>query len=656
VTHPSFAAVEREVMLAAGEIQEWNPRLELERLSSTVVVTAQAEPVVAEAVSSPVTIVTSGEIEERQEVWLAPLLASTPGVSLTRLGREGGLATLFLNGGNSNFTKVLVDGATLNEPGGLLDFSNFTLDNVEKVEVVRGAESALYGSDAMAGVVQVFTRRGTTRRPVLGLLAEGGKFSTARGAVNLSGMLGRFDYSAAAARFETAGQEPNDRFRNTTLSGNFGWRTGETQGLRLTLRSNTSDAGTPGQVALIPPDLNQHNALRSFTSALAWEFRTGAHWRHRLVAADTYIRQIFQDPTSDFCSSAPPFPCDFPFDVRNQFNRAGFREQSSYLFPRGGVTLGYQVEVENGFFSGTHGRRNNHAGYLETRFHVGTRLIVTAGARAEANDSFGTRVVPRAGASYLLRFGRDFWGATRLRFSYGQGIKEPSLAQSFAQDACFPGNSGLRPERSRAFNVGAEQVLAHDRVRLSVDWFHNQFRDIVSFAFGQFPGAPPPSSTCPFGFGSFFNTDLARARGMNVTLEARAARWLRVAGHYSYVDSRVLQSPNAFDPALVPGNRLLRRPVHSGSLMLNASFRRMNWNLLGTFVGPRTDSDFLGFGLTSNPGYATADLAVSYDLRRGITAFGRVENLFDKQYENSIGFPALRRHYRLGMRFRIGGE
>src|SRR3989441_4322334 len=187
ITHPSFARVEEELALTAGETRELRIRLELERLAATVVVSAHAEPAAVEAITAPVSVVTREEIEQRQSVSLAPLLESLPGFSLGRTGREGGVTSLFLNGGNFNFTKVLVDGTTVNEPGGAIDFSNFTLDNVEKIEGVGGAESALYGSDAMAGVVQVFTHRGPTRRPQLILLAEGGGFSTARGAAQLSG-------------------------------------------------------------------------------------------------------------------------------------------------------------------------------------------------------------------------------------------------------------------------------------------------------------------------------------------------------------------------------------------------------------------------------------------------------------------------------------
>ncbi len=670
IAHPSFARVELDVALAAGEVRELPLRLELERLAATVVVSAQAEPIAAQAASPPVNLVTREEIEQRQAISLGPLLATMPGFSLTRLGREGGVTTLFLDGGNSNFTKVLIDGTTVNEPGGSIDFSNFTLDNVEKIEVVHGAESALFGSDAMTGVVQIFTHRGTTRRPQLTLLAEGGKFSTGRGAAQWSGLADRFDYSAAASYFQTAGQGPNDGFLNRTLSGNFGWRFSDSDALRLTLRNTTSDAGAVGQTLFEPPDLDHHNALHNFSANLSWEFSTGAHWRHRLAGTEAYSRQLFANPKSDFCFTTPPFLCDFPFIARNQFNRAGFAGQSSFLFRHGAATAGYQYEVENAFLSalsGQHARRNNQAGFFDGRLQPLPRLTISGGFRVEANQSFGTRVVPRIGAALALRYGHDFWGATRLRFSYGRGIKEPRLDQSFGSDPCFPGNPALRPERSRTYTAGIEQRLASDRVRISADYFDNRFRDVVSFTFcfegGPCPIAPPPD--CPFGFGTFFNTDLARARGGNLTFESRLARWLRVTGHYTYDDSRVLRSPNAFDPTQIPGNRLFKRPVHSGSLLLNASFACMNWNLAGYFTGRRTDSDFLSvrFGnacigpcLTSNPGYARFDLAGSYTFRRGFTAFGRIENLFDKRYEDSLGFPAYRRSYRLGMKFIFGGE
>ncbi len=635
VAASSFARVEQEFTVAGGETREWNVRLTLERLSANVVVSATAEPTTAAAATFPVDTITREDIEERQAIWLAPLLASEPGAAMSKLGAGGGVSTFFLDGGDSNFTKFLVDGVPMNQPGGAIELENFDLEGVDKVEIVHGASSALFGTDAVSGVVQVLSHRGTTTTPELVLEGDGGTFDTGRGSAQLSGVAGKFDYSATARYFGSSGQGPNDYTRDASIAGNAGYKFSDANWLRLTVRDSTFDAGVPGQELLLPPSLTNHDNLHTFTAGMTWDYQASEHWHNHLIGWDTRIQQAFINTFGN---------------ADNLFNRAGFDDQSSYLFPHGGVTLGYTYEVENGSEGGPHSRRNNQAGYIEARYQFGQRVTVTAGARAEANASFGTRVVPRAGVAYALRLGHEFWGATRLRASYGEGIKEPDFFDSFSQDPCNPGNPNLSPERSKTFDAGVDQVLASDRLRITVDFFHNDYYDIVSFAFF------PPTAGCPFGTGTFFNTDKARAYGARTSFEAKPARWLRFTGNYTYDDSLVLESPNFFDPTLAPGNRLAKRPLHSATLVANAHFRRMNWNLAGYYVGRRTDSDFFGFGITSNPSFVRWDLAASYDFTRKISALARVENLFDRRYQEAVGYPALGLNYRLGMRFILGGE
>src|SRR5580704_9403712 len=233
IASDSFARVDQEISIAAGETRELQARLALEPLSSKVVVTAQAVPLEADSSPAPLTILTREQIDQRVATSLPDLLETQPGFSMGRTGPEGGQTSLFLDGGNSNYTKVLVDGAPVNQPGGLIDFSNFTVDNIDKIEVVHGAESALYGSDAMDGVIQIFTHRGTTRIPEFTAFADGGNFDTGRGGAELSGLLDRFDYSAGFSDLETEGQGLNDGFRNRTLSGNFSWRFSDTARISL---------------------------------------------------------------------------------------------------------------------------------------------------------------------------------------------------------------------------------------------------------------------------------------------------------------------------------------------------------------------------------------------------------------------------------------
>jgi outer membrane cobalamin receptor len=636
----AFVPREISLSLADTDARSLDAKLEIAQVSENVVVTANAQPLKISQTAAPVDFVTLDEIRQRHLVSLANALEILPGATIARTGREGGLTTFFLDGGNSNFTKFFIDGTPLNEPGGFLNFSNQSLDNIDKIEVVHGAESALYGTDAVSGVVQLFSHRGATRIPEVNLFAEGGGFSSARGGAQVAGLLGAFDYSLAGSYFQTGGQGSNDAFLNRNFSGNFGYRFTDTNHLRLTVRSNSSFAGIPGPITFRPPSLAQFERLKLLLVHLSWDFRTGSHWVHRISG--------HENRTLD-TNANPPF-----FTSIDQFNRAGLQEQSTYTFRTGAVAAGYEYEIENGYpslITGFHARRNNQAGFLDARWMPVARLTLSAGARAEANTTFGTRVVPRAGVVYALRYGNGFWGDTRARFSYGQGFKEPALEQSFGSDPCFPGNSTLRPERSQTYDAGIDQFLAAGRLRLSATYFNNRFRDLVSFAF-DFNTTP----ACRNGTGTYFNTDLARARGLNLSGEFRLRRWLSINGNYSYDDSRVLESPNAFDPVQLPGNHLLRRPVNSGSLTVNTFYRRWNLNLTGYFTGIRTDSDFFGLGITHNPGYARFDLATTYLIARGVSFYGRVTNLFDKQYQDAIGFPALGRDFRLGLNYRFAGR
>jgi outer membrane cobalamin receptor len=636
IEDPSFERAEREFTVAAGDAQSWDARLDLRKESSTVVVSALTTPTERESSPYPVTVISHEDISDRQELWLASMLMTGGGINVAREGPFGGITTMFLDGGNSNFTKVLIDGAPANQPGGDIDLEGFDLENVDKVEIVHGASSALYGSDAMTGVVEIFTHRGTTSTPIVSVFADGGTFGTGRGGVQVSGAAGKFDYSASASYFSTGGQATNDYFRNTALSGNFGYRFSDNNQLHATLRNDSNDGGSPGQTFDPTPTnhINQHN----FFASLIWELAHGPHWKYRVQGTDSYIRQSI-------------FDTDFDFNSFNRFYRTGLDAQASYVAAHGGVTMGYAYEVENGEPGGPpHVRRNNQAGYVEGRYQPLRRVLVTAGGRVEDNASFGTKVVPRTGISYAARYGHDFWGATRLRASFGLGIKEPTFVQSFEDDPCFPGNPNLRPERSTTVDAGIEQMLASDRLKLSVTYFHNDFHDIVSSSFD-----PTATPTCEFGTGTFFNTDKARAFGAISGFEAKVTNWLRLAGNYTYDDTRVLVSPNAFDPTLLPGNRLFHRPLHSANLTVNARWRRMNWMLAGTYIGRATDSDFFGLGITSNPSWVRWDMAATMPVRYGFWFTSRVENLFDRQYQDAVGYPALGRNFRLGMKYVWGG-
>jgi len=643
VRRESFVQVKQEFTLANDEARTWDIVLQVQPLSSNVVVTAAAEPELATAAIAPVDIVTRQDIDQRQEIWLTPVFASLPGASFSQLGPMGGSTTFFLDGGNSNYTKVLIDGAPVNQPGGLVDFSNFSLDSIDKIEVVHGASSSLYGSDAMDGVIQIFTHRGATRLPELSLEGDGGMFDTGHGAGQISGLDGKFDYSAGASYFSSDGQGAGDFFRDTTLSGNLGWKFSDADTLRLALRNSSSDAGQPGQT-LLPGEavVGQNTWLHDFSSDLRWDFAVGPHWQNQITGYETRLWSLGYSPLYG--------------SFESEYNRAGLDAQSTYLFRNGTVTAGYMYEVENGPTEGRH----NLAGYLEINYRFGSRVTAIVGGRMEDNGFFGTRFVPRVGIAYAARYGSGFWGATKLRASYGKGIKEPEILPA----DCSP---QLAPEQSQTVDAGIDQYFASNRVRFSATFFHNDFHNIVSF------DSSVTNPNCPAYFGSFFNTDKARAYGASSSFEIKAASWLQIFGNYTYDDSLTLIGEGGYDdPAMLPGSRLFKRPLHAANLIANAHFLRMNWNVAGTYVGRRADSDFdstfnangtctvdyaaENFCITSNPSYVKWDLANSIDLSHGFSTVAVVDNLFNRHYSDAVGYPALRLNYRLGLKYVWGRE
>jgi vitamin B12 transporter len=635
VAKDSFRTKESEVTLQSGESLTLNLRLELAPMSSSVIVTGQITPTTQAQSSAPSAILTSDEILQRQAVTLPDLLYTQAGISIARTGPIGGLTTLFLDGGNSNYTKVFIDGTPANEPGGNFDFSNLSLDNIDKVEVVHGAESTLYGSDAVSGVIQLFSHRGATEIPSFEIYSDGGNLAYGRGGGQVSGAVRNFDYSGAGSYLSTDGQGPNDAFINRTFAGNFGYSFSDTDQLRFTIRSNSSWAGIPGPTLLEPPTLGQYYSYQDLTGNLSWTFNTGKHWQHRLSGWDSRI------------VDANFIPGDGPAFV-DQYNVAGFDEQSNYSFTKGIIALGYEYEVENaypsGIVGGTHARRNNQAGFADGRWFPIRRVTLNAGFRVVSNTTFGIRTVPTAGIVYGLRYNNGFWGNTNVRFSYGEGIKEPALEQSYGSDPCYPGNPNLKPEESQTYNATLDQYLLSDKARVSLTFFASRFEDIISFA----PNAPPNPNFC----GTYFNTDLARARGLNLSTELRMNKRLSINGYYTYDVTRVLATDNPpSDPDYTPGEPLLRRPKNSGSIILNFLWARVNWNFIGYFTGIRTDINFNTLGPVNNPGYARFDMAASYNLTHSLALTSRVWNLFDKQYQDAYGYPALGRTYTFGIRY-----
>ena len=607
---------------------------------------------------------------------LPDLLSYSTGVAFSRTGANGGTASLFLNGGNSNFVKVLVDGSAINPPGGAVDFSILTADNLDKIEIVRGAESAtLWHRRRLWRRPAFLSSRHNHRSRVLHFFRGRKLFLRAVAVGRLSGLLGNFRLFRAPLPISRPKANTPTLISSTARSP----ATSATASATPTNSGSPSETMTrtpalPGQTVFTPPSLHQRYNQELFTANARWDFATGTHWQHQLMGAESYTRQHSFNPEQSFyingpdsfCPQTSPAAvattqfCDYLFDSRYQYNRASINAQTTYSIRKFAATAGYQYEVENAsiyFLQQPHVRRNNQAGFLDFRYSPISRLSLDFGVRVEGNDYFGTRAVPRVGGNYPSSPGHwKLLAIPGFGLSMGRESKSLDSIKLMAPILAIPGIFRSNPNPARIGVLALIRNSSGDRIKVGADYFSNRFYDIVSFAFclpdSPCPVTPPPG--CTFGYGNYFNTDLARARGTNIDVEVRATKWLFVRGNYTYDDTLVIQSPNAFDPALLPGNRLappaskfrLRHVQRHISSDFNATFA-------GYFVGERTDSDFLNLGLTRNPGYARFDISTSYNFYRGLSVYARATNLFDKTYQDALGYPALGRDARIGLRYQF---
>lgn len=638
--------------------------LPLAPVHESIVVTATRTAAASSQLGASTSVITRKQIVNRDTPLVSDLLQSLPGITVVRNGAPGGVTSVFVRGGDSDYNKVLLDGVPLNLAGGAFDFSTLTTSNLERVEVVRSAESALFGSDAMTSVIQLFTRHGSTetKRPHFSFSGEGGKNSTWQGRGSVTGGRGPFDYSLAGGKFSTANQVPNDFFHVSTISANLGLKVGKATTLRAIMMGNFGLAGTPGQTAFGPPITDASYRQRTGYGAFSLHNQTTSSWEQQLTYTFSKSRQVSLD-----LGQNPPFTPTFEgrtaayqyYDYATNYLDDEWRDHVSYQSnwegsPFGGSvgrhvdTFAFDWDGEHGFLvdrfgqdPATRARRNNF-GYTFQDQMLWGRLSLGNGVRIDDNGSFGTVVVPRSSLAYRVRNGGGFFGATTLKVNFGLGVKEPSFLESYANTPYFVGNPNLAPERTRTLDYGVEQRFWDGKGRLELDGFDNLFRDQIAFEVTNFQTFS----------GTYFNLGRASAKGAEAALELAPVKGLRAIGSYTYLASEVIDSGNPFSPALQSGRWLLRQPRHSGSVQILWNWGRMNVTSTTSFVGRRQDSDFVGLEppLIWNNGYTDSDLSWSCRAFRHMTYYGLVGNLFNQKYMQVLGYPALKRNYRAGIR------
>jgi vitamin B12 transporter len=625
-------------------------------IHETVVVTATGREMLESQVGASITVLDREQIERRHALSTIDLLRTIPGVVAVRAGGVGNLTGVFVRGGESTYNKVLLDGMPLNEPGGAFNFASLSPENIERIEVLRGAHSALFGSDAMASVIQLFSVRPDTSRPQLNITVDGGTYNTAHLAVGAGARNGSVQYSLFGSHLRTDNREPNNESKTSTMSVNLTRMLKSGASARFLGRGEFGRAGTPGTTAFGRPDMDAYFRHRDASVLGGWNQPLGSRvtqqTSYSYIATTYRSTNLVTDPpyTPRFGDLVAAFPSsDFLYDSETELERHHFEYRADAVVARNQVvTAAFAYDGERGVLTN---HRSTAAPQRPSRNNTGTtvqyeasaaRMSIVGGIRFENNGSFGFYVAPRVAASWLVSSGNDAMGSTRLRASVGRGIKEPLFIQSYSPSPSFMGNPNLAPERSRGFDLGFEQRFARDRAAVELTYFANHFDDLISL--GPFD---------PVTFNAQYeNIGETRASGLELVGTALVNGGLRISGGYTLLDSKVVRSISS-SPIFAPGRELYRRPRHSGSLQASYSRGRASLALGAVFVGSHVDTDFNFPTVMSNKGYAAWNASGEVRIAGRTAGFVTIDNLADREYMEPLGYRALGRTVRAGIRTRF---
>jgi vitamin B12 transporter len=606
-----------------------------------VVTTATRVPVSQVAAPAAVTVITGESLRARSITHVADALRDVPGATLSQTGSAGSQTALFLRGGESKYVKVLIDGVPVNEAGGAFDFGTLTTYSVDRIEVVRGPASVLYGSDAVTGVVHIFTRRGKGP-PHVAATARVGTYATYDSDVTLGGAAGPATFSFGLSSFRTSGIYPfNSGYRNDGLSGLVHLTPDERTDARLSVRYNDNRVHFPTTGAGVPADSNQFRAHDRLVLGLDVGHLFTPRIRGRLMLSSNAA-----DVAGANEPDSPGDSLDFYFtSVGNTRRRSADASFTASLTNAAWLTLGAHAEEQRevnltqgtGRFgpsnSSFRGARRSRAGYTQLLFAAGHAGSATVGGRYDHSATFG------GFGTYRIATNVRVTRTSRLRGAVGTAFREPQFYENFTT-AFTVGNPQLRPERTASWEVGASQEIG-DRATLAASYFAQRFTNMIDYT------SSPPTP----GGANYYNIARANANGVEVEGRTTTPLGLSLDAAYTRLWTRVLNP--GFDPSsgalLVRGGRLLRRPTHAARAALTYQPGDRGSISLGVHrVGDRDDRNYSGLPATAVrlDWYTRADLSGELRVTEphagtpGATLSFRVDNLENRAYQTVYGFAA----------------
>jgi vitamin B12 transporter len=613
----------------------------------SVVVSPTTLPTPSDRSASAVTVITAADIETQQYRTVPDVLASVPGLNVVQTGGPGGVTSVFIRGTNANHVKVLIDGIDVSDPSNpaqTFDFGQLLTGDIERIEVLRGPQSGLYGSDAIGGVISITTKQGDGPLKMT-LTGDGGSFGTFNQRVGISGSQGNFNYVVNVQHFSSTStpvtplnelapgeQRNNDTYNNWTYSTKLGANVTDNLTFNFVGRYTDSTLGFTGEdfIDFFPP---APEALQSTQVDHQFYGRAEAVWslfdgRFKNFFGVNYTNSwtFTVDPNPD--SFAAPPPVAPPTTNLGQRTQADWRGEAQVL-PGQTLVFGLEDKRETlwtnstGAFDAsgvytpmpTSAAIADRAGWVELQSAFADRFFVASNLRYDDYDSFGGHATWRVAPVFIVP-GTD----TKLKASYGTGFKAPTLTELYVNNPSFLvfGNPNLLPETSRGYDAGFEQPFLHDRFRIGATYFHNDITNLIE------------GSTDPTTFVStYVNVGQATTQGAEAFAALALTSRINLRADYTYTEAR--------DD--LTGAELLRRPQNKASL--TAYWRptdRLTLSGQVIYVGPWLDYNRPGTAQLMAPGYTLVNLSANYAVTDRITAFARINNLLNQQYEDPLGF------------------
>ncbi|MFZ0814232.1 MAG: TonB-dependent receptor, partial [Candidatus Sulfotelmatobacter sp.] len=563
--------------------EELTVTLSIGPLDQRIVVSATGFAIPEAQVGASVSVIDGDQIEALNKLDVLENLRLVAGAQVAQTGQRGGATSLFIRGGESDFNKVLVDGIPVNDIGGRFDFAQLSNNGVRNLEVLRGSNSVLYGSDALSGVVNVTSARGTTAIPELQYSADGGNFGTLHQDVSLSGLLHGLDYLSEFSQLQTQGSYQNDYFHNETVSTNVGWQINPTTEVRATFRHIATGVGSPNGILFYGiSDLAWQTNRNTYGSVSAQQ-QTTEKWHNSVQLNFAQNNELYVDPFQvgepsfgntlgnvvtirgangysvtgqailDFAGTYPEVSPD------NEARRSLYAQSDYQFFKDWTGIFGFRYEHEDG--EGI--TRDNYSTMLQGHGSIAHRLFTTFGVGLEHNSFFGFAATPRVSVAYYVRkpSNTGVFGETKLKFNFGKGIKEAStfdqagaLADILSPTLISQYNVGpIGPERSRTYDFGLEQRLWNGRSLLGITFFDNNFYNLIAFLSpGELIsiGVPPAVANGTPTFGAYVNATSEWTKGFEVEYKHDLGHGLLVQGEYTYLDGLVTKAFG--DPSFNP--------------------------------------------------------------------------------------------------------